>query len=181
MSLSELASIAGVLSSLAIFASVIYLAMPVRLADTSQRTLLQQATSMRTMETIWKFGEPHNAEIIARAWSGESDFTTTQVTQLANLMRATLFGLQDQYLLQKRALVSPTQVATNERGILRMFGAPAFRGLWTLSRDLYAPDFALYVDRLLGDVPVSPRSDLAAQLRVAVADLQSAGAAKAAS
>ena len=59
---------------------------------------------------------------------------------------------------------------------LRMFGAPAFRGLWTLSRDLYAPDFALYVDALLGDLPVSPRSDLAAaQLRLAVANLQNGG------
>ena len=181
MSLSDVASIAGVLSSLAVFASVIYLAMQVRQSDRNQRTLLQQATSVRTMETIWKFGEPHNAEIIARALSGEVDFTTTQATQLANLMRATLFGLQDQYLLQKLALVSPTQVATNERGMLRMFGAPAFRGLWTLSRDLYAPDFALYVDALLGDVPVSPRSDLAAQLRVAIAELQPSGSPKAAS
>ncbi len=131
----------------------------------------------------WKFGEllPQRAEIIARALSGEIDFTTTQATQLANLMRATLFGLQDQYLLQQLALVSPTQVATNERGMLRMFGAPAFRGLWTLSRDLYAPDFALYVDALLGDLPVSPRSDLAAQLRLAVANLQTAGTTKAVS
>ena len=98
MGLSELASIAGVLSSLAVCASVIYLAMQVRQSDRNQRTLLQQATSVRTMESIWKFGEPHNAEIIARALSGEIDFTTTQATQLANLMRATLFGLQDQYL-----------------------------------------------------------------------------------
>jgi|HubBroStandDraft_6_1064221.scaffolds.fasta_scaffold849398_2 hypothetical protein len=176
MSLSDLASIAGVLSSLAVCASVIYLAMQVRQSDRNQRTLLQQATSVRTMETIWKFGEPHNAEIIARALSGEIDFTTTQATQLANLMRATLFGLQDQYLLEKLALVSPTQIATNERGMLRMFGAPAFRALWALSRELYAPDFARYVDSLLADLPVSPQSDLAAQLRVAAAELRTTGA-----
>lgn len=51
MSLSDVASIAGVLSSLAVFASVIYLALQVRQSDRNQRTLLQQATSVRTMET----------------------------------------------------------------------------------------------------------------------------------
>jgi hypothetical protein len=136
MTLSTLASIASVLSSVAICASLIYLAVQVQQSDRNQRTLLQQATSARTMETIWKFGEPHNTEIVARAWSGESDFTTTQLTQLGNLMRATLFGLQDQFLLEQRALVSPTQVTTNERGVMRMFSAPAFRALWTLSREL---------------------------------------------
>ena len=175
MSLSELAGIANVLSGLAVCASLIYLAVQVRQADRNQRTLLQQATSVRTMETLWKFAEPHNAEIVARAWSGECDFTTTQATQLANLMRATLFGLQDQYMLDKLALVSPTQIATNERGVLRILSAPAFRALWTLSRELYAPDFALYVDGLLQDVPVSLRSDLAAELRTAVAEMQMAG------
>ena len=89
-------------------------------------------------------------------------------------MRATLFGLQDQFLLEQRALVSPTQVTTNERGVMRMFSAPAFRALWTLSRELYAPEFALHVDRLLNDVAIAPPSDLAAQVRVAVAELEAA-------
>ena len=81
VTLSTLASIASVLSSVAICASLIYLAVQVQQSDRNQRTLLQQATSARTMETIWKFGEPHNTEIVARAWGGESDFTTTQLTQ----------------------------------------------------------------------------------------------------
>ena len=174
MTLSTLASIASVLSSLAICASLVYLAVQVRQSDRNQRTPLQQATSARTMETIWKLVEPHNAEIVARASSGESDFTTAQLTQLGNLMRATLFGLQDQFLLQQLALMSPTQVATNERGMTRMFSAPVFRALWTLSRELYAPEFALRVDRLLQDVAIAPPSDLAAQVRVAVAELMAA-------
>ena len=55
MTLSTLASIASVLSSVAICASLIYLAVQVQQSDRNQRTLLQQATSARTMETIWKF------------------------------------------------------------------------------------------------------------------------------
>jgi hypothetical protein len=172
MGLSELASVAGVLSSFAICGSLIYLALQVRQSDRNQRTLLQQAISVRTMETLWRFGEPHNAEIVARALSGECDFTTTQATQLAHLMRTILFGLQDQFLLAKLSLVTPIQIGTNERGVVRMFSAPAFRALWTLSRELYAPEFALYVDGLLKDVPLAGSSDLAAQVTAAVAELK---------
>ncbi len=174
LTLSTIAGAASVLSSLAVCASLIYLSVQVHQSDRNQRTLLQQATSARTMETIWKFGEPHNAEIVARAWSGETDFTTTQMTQLSNLMRATLFGLQDQFLLEQRALVATTQVVTNERGVMHMFSAPVFRALWAISRDLYAPEFALRVDRLLQDVAIAPPSDLAAQVRIAVAQLATA-------
>jgi hypothetical protein len=53
--------------------------------------------------------------------------------------------------------------------------------LWALSRELYAPDFARYVDALLADLPVSPQSDLAAQLKAAAAELVSAGATSTAS
>jgi hypothetical protein len=174
MSLSVLATAASVLSSLVICASLIYLALQVRQSDRNQRTLLQQATSARTMETLWKFGEPQNADIVARAVSGETDFSTTEATQLANLMRAVLFGLQDQFLLQKLALVSPTQVSTNERGVMHMLSAPAFRVLWTLSREFYAPEFSLHVDRLLKDAAIAPPSDLAAQVKDAVAELKAA-------
>jgi len=99
MNLSDLASIAGVLGSLAVFGSLIYLALQVRQTDRNQRTLLQQGASARNMESVWKFGEPHNAEIVARVWCGETDFTTTQATQLVYLLRASLLGFQDQFLL----------------------------------------------------------------------------------
>jgi hypothetical protein len=96
MSLADLASITGVLSSLAVFGSLIYLALQVRQADRNQRTLLQQGASARNMESIWKFSEPQYAGIIARVWNGEVDFTPTEATQVAYLLRASLFGLQDQ-------------------------------------------------------------------------------------
>jgi len=56
MRLSDLAAIAGVLSSLAVFGSLIYLALQVRQTDRNQRTLLQRATSTRNMESLWRFG-----------------------------------------------------------------------------------------------------------------------------
>jgi hypothetical protein len=146
MSLSDLASIASVVGSLAVCGSLIYLALQVRQSDRNQRTVLQQATSARNMESLWKFGEPHNVAIITKVWNGECDFSQSEATQLAYLMRAVMFGLQDQFLLDNLSLVDARQVATHELGVKRILGAPAFRALWVTSRGGYAPEFAAYVD-----------------------------------
>jgi hypothetical protein len=171
MSLSDLASIAGVLSSLAVCGSLLYLALQVRLTDRNQRTLLQQGASARNMESVWKFSEPHNADVVARVWNGETDFTSAQALQLAYLIRASLLGFQDQFLLNKLSLVHSTQNETQERAIKRIFGARAFRALWNMSRNGYAPEFTSYIDGLLRDVPLAAPQDFGAQIKAAAADL----------
>lgn len=177
MSLTDVASLASVLSSLAVCGSLIYLALQVRQTDRNQRTVLQQATSALNVESLWKFGEAHNVALIAKVWNGESEFSQSEATQLAYLMRATMFGLQDQFLLNNRSLVDARQVATHELGVRRILGAPAFRALWVASRGGYAPQFAAYVDALIADAPLDPPLDLAAQIRSTVAQLKAAGGA----
>ena len=174
MRLSDLASVAGALSSLAVFGSLIYLALQVRQADRNQRTLLQQGTSARHMESLWKFGEPHYAGIIARVWNGESDFTPSEATQLVYLLRASLFGLQDQYMLKKRSLVDPVQLSSLEHGFARILSTPTFRVLWMRSRASYAADFSAYVDTLFAGKPLAAPLDLALQIKTGVAELKAA-------
>jgi hypothetical protein len=174
MSLSDLAGIATVLSSIAVCGSLIYLALQVRQSDRNQRTLLQQATSARNMESLWKSSEPHNAELVARVWNGEMDFTATEASQLAYLMRASLLGFQDQYLLHKLSLIHSMQNETQERAIKRMLGAPAFRALWTISRDDYAPEFTVYVDAFLKGVSLAPPQDYSVQIKAAATELRAA-------
>jgi hypothetical protein len=177
MSLSDLASVASMVGSLAVCGSLIYLALQVRQTDRNQRTLLQQTTSANNMESLWKFGESHNIGLIARVWDGESDFSTSEATQLAYLMRATMFGLQDQFLLNNLSLVDARQVATHELGVKRILGARAFRALWVTTRRSYAPEFAAYVDALIAGAPLDPPLDISAQIRSTVAQLKAAGGA----
>ena len=108
-------------------------------------------------------------------WKGESEFTPTEATQLVYLLRAALFGLQDQFMLKKRALVDPVQTESLERGYQNILGTPAFRALWTRSRGTYAPDFVAYVETLLGDAPLGPSLDFAAQIRESVAEMKAPG------
>ena len=134
MTLSTLASIASVLSSVAICASLIYLAVQVQQSDRNQGTLLRHLCANDGDHLEVRRASQHRdrrprLKRRVRLHDHAADAAR-------NLMRATLFGLQDQFLLEQRALVSPTQVTTNERGVMRMFSAPAFRALWTLSREL---------------------------------------------
>ena len=176
MTLADLASIAGIASSLAVCGTLIYLALQIRQTDRNQRTLLQQATSARNLESLWKFGEPHFAGIIARVWKGETEFTPSEATQLVYLLRASMFGLQDQFLLKKLTLIDPLQHESAERGLQRLLGTPAFRALWKSSRGSYHPDFAAYVEALVGDAPLGQPLDFAAQIKAGAADVRAPGA-----
>jgi hypothetical protein len=172
MSLSDLASVAGVLSSLAVFGSLIYLALQARQTDRNQRTLLQQGTSARNMDSLWKFAE--HSGIMARVWNGESDFSPSEAIQLVYLLRASLFGLQDHYMLRKLSLVDPVQAATHEHGFVRILSTPTFRALWMRSRETYPPESA-YVDRLVAREPLGAPLDFAALTKTGVVELKAAG------
>jgi hypothetical protein len=98
----------------------------------------------------------------------------SEATQLAYLMRATMFGLQDQFLLANLSLVDARQVATHELGVKRILGAPAFGALWVTSRGGYAPDCVANVDGLIAEAPLDPPLDVAAQIKTTVAQLKAA-------
>jgi hypothetical protein len=171
MTLADLSSIAGIVSSLAVCGALIYLALRVRQTDQNHRTLLQQSASARSMESVWRFGEPHNAEIMARVWNGETDFTIGEATQLVSLLRASLLGFQDQFLLNQLTLVHSTQNETQERALRRILSAPALRALWTITGAGYAPEFANYINAVLKDVPLA--APHAALIRDAAAEWKS--------
>ena len=126
------------------------------------------------MESLWKFAEPHYAEIVSRVWNGESDFTPAQATQLAYLLRAVLFGLQDQFLLKNQRLADPYQTASMERGLTILLSTPALRALWITTHGSYSAEFAAYVESLVSGVPLARPQDFSAQIKSKVAELKAA-------
>jgi hypothetical protein len=177
MSLASLSSIGSLLSSLAVFGSLIYLALQVRQSDRNQRTLLQQGTSARNVESVLKLAEPHIADIFAKITNGEIDLTPAQAVQLVSLVRASLLGFQDQLLLRKLSLIDATQHESQETVMKGFLSLPAVRALWNMSRDTYAREFSGHIDMLLQNVPLAPPQDLAVSLRTAVGELRAPASA----
>jgi hypothetical protein len=174
MTLSDLASIGSLVSGVAVLVSLIYLALQVRQSDRNQRTLLQQGSSARNAQSAAALSEPHLAELYAKAIHNETDFTTAQVVQLATVLRASLLGFQDQYMLKRLSLIDPVQFESQERAFSLIFALPILRALWVSSRANYAPEFSSYVDALLKDVPLAAPADLGDRLRADVAALLAA-------
>jgi hypothetical protein len=174
MILATVAGAASLLSSIAVCGSVIYLAIQVRQSDRNQRTMLQQATSARNMEALFRFVEPHHAGMVARVWKGETEFSDVEAIQLDYIVRAMLLGFQDQFLLHRQSLVDSAQIDTLERSIKRIFGVPAFRALWVNSREIYAPVFSSYMEALLADAPIMAPIDFAARIKAVANELRAA-------
>jgi len=176
MNLSDLATFGSFLSSLAVCASLVYLALQVRQSDRNQRTLLQQGTSERNAASVSKLTEPGLAELMVKAQQHDTDFTNVQVMQLGVALRAGLLGFQDQFLLRKFDLIDVMQQDSQERAYQSMLSMPAMRVLWISQRPVYASEFVAYVDALIRDVPLAPASDRAAQFNADVAALKSLAA-----
>jgi hypothetical protein len=173
MNLSDLATFGSFLSSLAVCASLVYLALQVRQSDRNQRTLLQQGTSERNAASVSKLTEPGLAELMVKAQRHDIDFTNVQVVQLSVALRSGLLGFQDQFLLRKLNLIDVMQQDSQERAYQSMLSMPAMRVLWISQRPFFAPEFVAYVDALIRDVPLAPASDRAAQFNADVAELTS--------
>lgn len=172
MNFSDLATVGSFLSSLAVCASLVYLALQVRQSDRNQRTLLQQGTSERNVASVSKFTDAHLADLMVKAQHDDVDFTDSQLLQLNSALRAGLLGFQDQFLLRRINLIDSTQHDSQERAYQSMFAMPVMRALWHSQRALYAPEFVAYADALIGSVPLRAPSDRVAQLRSDVAQLK---------
>ena len=65
MTLSDISSIVGVISGLAVLASLVYLSLQVRQTERNQRALMNQGVINGISENLRWSTEPHMAELLA--------------------------------------------------------------------------------------------------------------------
>lgn len=178
MSLSDLASIGTLISSVAVLISLIYLALQVKVTEKNQRALINQGVLTRTVDMVKWNAEPHISEIVTRVFSGETEFTAEEINRLRLIMRVRLSNFQDAYLQRHLRLSDEITYENAFIGIKVIMAQPVFRSMWKRHRNTYAAELVGIVDEMLSDTRLTPPADSVAQFKSDLAAVRSENAAE---
>lgn len=175
MTLSDLAALGSFVSGIAVLISLIYVAIQIRQTERNQRTLLQQETSSRNIESIQHWADPAVAAAMLKVLGGEADLTEVDIYVLQIQLRITLTSMQDGFLLHNLSMIDSIQFESGVRSIKNLLGFPALRAIWNTSKHTYSPEFVEWFDAHIRDTPLSEPVDSVKWFKLALADLKTTG------
>lgn len=162
MTLTDLASIGSLLSSIAVLISLIYLALQVRQAEKNQQASIRQGRATRAVDIILAAGDPSLAEALPKGVAGDGDITQAEFGQFAAIYGAFLASAEDTYLQYKEGLLSDAVFASFGASWRQTLAQPGVRALWTLRRHGFEAGFAKFMDRLMAEAPAAAPADFLA-------------------
>src|SRR5437763_10050808 len=98
MSLSDLASLASVVSGLAVVVSFVFLALQIRQANRNQRSLIQQGRADNAVEMMLRLTDPALHESMMRGRVGDLTMAPAQIDAFVRAWIATFSLWEDDYL-----------------------------------------------------------------------------------
>jgi len=168
MSLSDWASIASLVSSVAVFISLIYLGLQVHQAERNQQASIRQGRATRAVDIILAAGEPSCAAALPKGTAGDAAITQAEFGQFTAIYGAFLASAEDTFLQYKEGLLSEAVFASFGESWRQTLAQPGVRALWTLRRHGFEAKFAAFLDKLMADAPPSAASDFLAAWKAEV-------------
>jgi hypothetical protein len=149
MSLSDVAALAGVVSSLAVLVSLVYLALQIRQAAHNQRAETQASVTARRVDFLMRIAEPGMAEVAMLGAAGDPVATPLQSFQYISQMQAALTNWEDEFFQHRNGMLDERryrlQLAVNRD----IFALPGARAVWRLSKTNFDPDFVAHMDAIV--------------------------------
>jgi hypothetical protein len=165
MTLSDLASIASLVSGGAVLVSLVYLSLQVRQAEKNQRALMNQGAITRVTGLILGLAQPALNASRTRMAEGGTDFSAEEIHQLQMVLRMSLLNLQDALVQHRDGLIDQITFDNSTAFLRSALAQPVNRALWMRSRPNFAPEMAAFVDKLIEQSPLAKPVDLVAQLK----------------
>ena len=163
MTLSDLASIGGIVSSVAVLVSLVYLAIQVQQAEKNQRAALNQGYINRVTDYLRWYAESPLNELRARVVKGDTVFTAEELQSMHLALRVTLLSAQDAYLQHKAGLADDMTFDNSMRNVRNgWLNQPVYRVLCRQQLPNIAPEFAAVLENVLRETPLAQPSDLVA-------------------
>jgi len=172
MSLSDIATIGGLISSVAVLVSLVYLSRQIRQTERNQRSLIIQGTINRASEGIEFATQSHINELTTRVMAGDTNFNAPELNQLRLVLRRNLIGLQDTMLQHRSDLIDGATLENTLNLVRSILSQPVYRAVWLSSRQTYGSEFATYIDGLIAETPAAKPRDAIAQFRDNLARVQ---------
>jgi hypothetical protein len=160
MSLSDLASLASVVSSFAVLTSVIYLALQVRQAERNQQISIRHSRVSRTVELHLALTDPAVTDAWLHGLGSPQELTQTELVQFINLCRAHFFHFEDSFYQREEGLLNDAAFETVVGGARLLARNPGVRAAWRIARANFGGRFLTFMDEVVSGSATKPPVDM---------------------
>ena len=153
MTLTDLAAVASVISSIAVAVSLIYLALQVRQAEKNQRALMQQGRADRVSDLVLRISEPNLAGVFNKGMVDPGALSADEINRFVTISRAMLVSAEDSFLQRRAGMLGDEAFRSFAAGLRNLFAtSPGLRVAWRLTSQQYGPDFGAFMEAQLSDM-----------------------------
>ena len=150
--LSDWASIAEVVSAVAIVLSLLYVGYQIRENTIEVRATNRQELISRAMSATENSASREISEVLTKAFDG-SDLTAVERTQFGYIVRTVLYDVQEAYLLHAEGRLDEAYWNTRASIVLQYLGPTVARAIYHRDSSIGAlhPDFVSWLDNALDE------------------------------
>jgi hypothetical protein len=160
MSLSDLASLGGFVSGVAVLVSLIYLALQVRQTKRNQQIAIRHSRVSRTVELHLALADAAVADAWLRGSGSPQEITPTEISQYYNLCRALFFHFEDSFYQREEGLLNDDAFETVVSGARLSARSPGWRAAWKIARPNFGGRYRDFMDGVVAGSAAEPPVDL---------------------
>lgn len=146
MTVSDISSLA---SSVAVFITLVFLAIQAWQTNRNQRALMQQGRAARWMDIALRQTQPDLAAALDRAWRSDTALVAAQVHAVNLLNVAILWGIEDSFHQHRAGLLDKGSWATELATLRQQLVFAPMRVTWKMYRGNMTGEYRSFVDALL--------------------------------
>jgi hypothetical protein len=150
ITLADVATIAGIVSSAALTISLVYVALQVRQAEKNQRGLMQQGRANRLDAMLLGMAEPQLAAVWLKGSRTPAELSALELEQFLHIARAAFLSAEDSFLQHKARLLDETAFRSYSAGVRgQLMGSLGMRAAWRLLAHQFGPEFVAFMEEHL--------------------------------
>jgi hypothetical protein len=160
LTLNDIATVAGIVSSAALTVSLVYVALQVRQAEKNQRGLMQQGRANRVDTSLLHIAEPQMASVWTKGSRTPESLAADELERFLMMARATFVSGEDSFLQHKAGLLDEIAFRSFSSGVRGQLAAsPGMRAAWRLLAHHFGPEYAAFVDGHMAAAMGQPAPD----------------------
>lgn len=154
MSLSDLASIANLVSSVAVLGSLIFLGWQIRQSARNQRSLMDRGRSQQVSDWLQFIASPEIAPLVLRGHAADPKLTPDEHRRYLWCLYPLLLHYEDSYYQHREHMLGEAQYQSICNQMRDSAAYPGFRAAWSEVRNRFPEEFRAFAD----DMFVGPKS-----------------------
>jgi hypothetical protein len=165
MSLADLASVATIVSGVAVIVSIIYVALQVRQATRNQRGTTHQMRAALSADVMLRIAETDLSQAFRSGLTGDPNITEAQFWRFFYAASAIMRTTENAFNQYEDDLVTDTHLESAKASARTFLASPGYRALWQTTRLGREPRFRAFMDQLATEAAASPTVDVFARWR----------------